>query len=177
MTKILGVVLAGGLSTRFGSDKAQALWRGRSLLDHALDALAPHCASLAVCGRDYPGVTVLADRPEPGQGPLGGLNAALHHAQAHGFDGVLVTGCDMPVFPAALAAALVGDGPAVLEGSHLAGWWPASLAPLLDAHLATETNRSLRCWFDKTAPRHVRVPDFAMPNINRPEDLDGMEKG
>jgi hypothetical protein len=58
--------------------------------------------------------------------------------------------------PAELAAALVGDGPAVLEGSHLAGWWPASLAPLLDAHLATETNRSLRCWFDKTAPRHVR---------------------
>jgi molybdopterin-guanine dinucleotide biosynthesis protein A len=50
MTKILGVVLAGGLSTRFGSDKAQALWRGRSLLDHALDALAPIARALRSAG-------------------------------------------------------------------------------------------------------------------------------
>ena len=35
----LGAVIAGGRSSRFGSDKAMALWQGRPLIDHAIDRL------------------------------------------------------------------------------------------------------------------------------------------
>jgi hypothetical protein len=59
----------------------------------------PFCAEVVVCGHPHPGARVLADRPAPDMGPLGGLNAALHEALAGSFDGVLVTGCDMPSFP------------------------------------------------------------------------------
>ena len=49
---ILGAILAGGQARRFGSDKAQALWRGRRLIDHVADALGSQTTALVVCGRD-----------------------------------------------------------------------------------------------------------------------------
>lgn len=164
---ILGAVLAGGRSRRFGSDKAMALLNGRTLLDHAMAALAPHVAAIVMCGRDGG----LADRPHADLGPLGGLNAALHHAAAQGFAGVLTTGCDMPVYPAELPAALIGAGAAVLEGQQLLGWWPTGLAPELDAHLAEENDRSIRGWLARVDARVVQMPGLVLPNINRPEDL------
>jgi molybdenum cofactor guanylyltransferase len=171
MTRILGAVLAGGASSRFGSDKALALLHGLRLLDHAVAALTPFCQQVVVCGRDDPRHVTLADRPAPGMGPLGGLNAALHAAHAQGYAGVLVTGCDMPLFPPALAQALIGPRAAVLDGQHLAAWWPADLAPLLDLHLAQSPRLSLRGWMERVGPRVVTLPDLALPNVNRPEDL------
>ena len=75
--KILGAILAGGQSRRFGSDKAVATWHGKALLDHVADALRPSCAQLIVVGRTWPGLETIADYPAPGLGPLGGLAGAL----------------------------------------------------------------------------------------------------
>lgn len=171
--RLLGAVLAGGRSSRFGSDKAAALLPdGRTLLDHAVAAITPHVEAVVVCGRDVEGMTCLADRPAPDMGPLGGLSAALHHAVEEGFDAVLTTGCDMPVYPAALAEALVGDCAAVLKGQQLAGFWPASLAVEMDAHLAEDNNRSIYGWLDRIGARIVDRTDIVLPNINRQEDLN-----
>ena len=167
----MGAVLAGGQSSRFGSDKAQAMLRGASLLDHAVAALAPFCTQVVVSGREDSRHICVPDRPQSGMGPLGGLNGVLHHAARHGYVGVLVTGCDMPSFPAELAEALMGDGPAVLVRQHLAGWWPATLASVLDDHLASTDDRSLYGWIDRVRPRFVTLPGLILPNINRPEDL------
>jgi molybdopterin-guanine dinucleotide biosynthesis protein A len=165
---ILGAILAGGRSRRFGSDKALArMPDGRTLIDHAIAGLAPHVDALVLCGR--PGG--LDDRPAPDMGPLGGLNAALHHAAAQGFVGVLTSGCDMPFYPGDLPAALIGNRAAVLAGQQLLGWWPAALATELDAHLAEHNNRSIRGWLDRIGARAVELPGLVLPNINRPEDL------
>ena len=171
---VLGAVLAGGGSRRFGSDKAMALLHGKSLLAHALEAIGRHAQAVVLCGRTEAGFTCLADRPEPDLGPLGGLNAALYHAAAHGFAGVLCTGCDMPVFPDALAQALIGDGPAIVEDQYLMGYWPVSLASLLDAHLAEHQDRSVRGWLMVAQPRVVPAPE--LPNINTQEDLRRLEE-
>lgn len=175
--RILGAVLAGGRSSRFGGDKAEALLGGRTLLDHAIAALTPHSDAVAVCGRDVPGTLSLGDRPGPGLGPLGGLNAALHHAAAEGFFGVLSTGCDMPRFPATLAAALIGAGPAVLAGQQLAGFWPAALGAALDRHLAATDDRSIAGWLRMIAPRFVDLPGPPLPNINTAADLIAFARG
>ena len=173
--RLLGAVLAGGRSSRFGSDKALALLAdGRTLLEHAAAAIAPHVEAVVVCGRTAEGMTGLADRPAPDMGPLGGLNAALHHAVSQGYDAVLTTGCDMPLYPAALAEALIGEGASVLKGQQLAGYWPAPLATELDAHLAEKNNRSIYGWLDRIGARIVERPDIVLHNINRPEDLAGL---
>lgn len=175
--RLLGAVLAGGRSSRFGSDKAQALLAdGRSLLDHAVAALAPHVEEVAVCGRMVDGLLSLPDRPAPDQGPLGGLAAALRHAHENGFDAVLTTGCDMPLFPARLAAALIGKAPAVLQGQPLAACWPAGLSDALDAHLAATDDRSIRAWVNRAAACTIVLPDMVLPNINRPADLDALQR-
>ena len=175
-SRILGAVLAGGGSRRFGSDKALAELHGQTLIDRAIHDLSACVEAVAVCGRDIPGRLSLPDRPRADIGPLGGLNAALHHAASHGFAGVLSTGCDMPVFPRELAAALIGEGAAIVEGQHLLGYWPRALAPLLDAHREAGSDRSLKAWFAVARPRRV-VPDMSLPNINTPADLDAYARG
>jgi molybdopterin-guanine dinucleotide biosynthesis protein A len=173
--RILGAVLAGGGSRRFGSDKALAELDGQTLIGRAIDGLSACVETVAVCGREIEGLLSLPDRPRSDIGPLGGLNAALHHAASHGFAGVLCTGCDMPVFPRELAAALIGEGAAIVEGQHLLGYWPSSLALVLDAHLEAGSDRSLKAWFAVAQPRHV-VPDMALPNINTPADLEAFAR-
>ena len=173
--KLIGAVLAGGRARRFGSDKAMALLGGKPLMVHAAEALGHHTAAIVVCGRELEGYHCLPDRPAPDLGPLGGLNAALRYASDEGYEGVLCTGCDMPVFPAALASALVGDGPAIVEGQFLMGYWPAALSAALDAHLREDPDRSVRAWLAMTHPCIIPAPP--LPNINTPDDLRQLETG
>ena len=49
---ILGAVLAGGQSSRFGSDKALAELGGATLLERAVDALSAWCEKVVVVGRE-----------------------------------------------------------------------------------------------------------------------------
>ena len=174
---LLGAVMAGGRARRFGSDKAAALLAGTPLIEHALAALAPHVAELVICGRAGGAAPGLADRPPGGHGPLAGLNAALHHAQARGHGGVLSIGCDMPFLPAGAAAALIGDdggSAAIVEGQHLVGYWPAALAPVLESHLARGDDRSVRGWLAIVLPRVVTLPGPPLPNLNTVADLDAL---
>ncbi len=166
--RLLGAILAGGQARRFGSDKALALLDGRALIDHVAQRLRPQVAALVVVGREHVGLATVADRPKPGLGPLGGLNAALAYAAAQGFDAVLTSGCDLPDLPRDLAKRL-GEGPAFAVGQPLLGLWPAGLAARLDAHLATSTDRSLRTWVALSGAREVDLGTFA--NINTPSDL------
>ena len=167
---ILGAVLAGGESRRFGSDKAHALLEGQPLIAHVLTALRPSTEAVIVCGREWPDEMCVPDRPAPGLGPLGNIAAALTYAQAHGFARVLVLPCDTPrIDPAMLATLVAADAAAVLRDCPVISIWPASLAPLLDAHLAGETDRSMRGWARRTSAAWLDVP--APANVNQMADL------
>jgi molybdenum cofactor guanylyltransferase len=93
---ISGAVLAGGRSSRFGRDKALELWKGKTLLEHALASLEGCTERFIVGGTSerygFAGVPVHADL-EPHQGSLYGLARALELAQS---DRVAVMACDMP---------------------------------------------------------------------------------
>lgn len=166
--KILGAILAGGQSRRFGSDKAVALYQGKPLLDHAADCLRPHAAALAVVGRDWTGLIRVDDYPEPGLGPLGGLCGALHYASANGFDAVLSTSCDVLGLTGAMAAAL-NPAPAILAEQPTIGLWSVSLATDLEGWLAGG-GRSIYRFADHARIRQVEVSP-ALVNINSPDDL------
>ena len=165
--RLLGAILAGGQSRRFGSDKAVALMSGRPLIDHVIAALAPQCAALVIVGRDGGKWPAIADHPPGGAGPLAGVNAALHHAAAQGFDAVLSAPCDVPDLPGDVAA-ILSPGPAVLADHPVIGLWPAALAPVLDAWLA-DGGRAVRGFADHVGARRVAGP--ALRNINYRADL------
>ncbi len=169
MSRVLGAVLAGGQSRRFGSDKALALLDGVALIEHALAALAAQTDAMTVCGREYPGLACVADRPAPGLGPLGGLCAALAYAQRHGFDAVLSAGCDLAGLPDDLVARLA-SGPAYVADCPVVGLWPVRLAPALDLWLGTgEGDRSMRGWTRVSGARGVALDGIV--NVNTPSDL------
>jgi len=171
MNRLLGAVLAGGQSRRFGSDKALAELDDQPLIAHAAAALAPHVDAVVVCGRTFGDYLGLPDRPAPGLGPLGGLAAALHHAASHGFDTVLSIGCDIPTLPVALVQALLKVGaPVAARAVPIFGLWPAADADLLEAHLATTNDRSVRRWLVSCGGQWLDG-DIPLANINTREDL------
>ena len=171
MTKVLGAILAGGQARRFGSDKAHALFAGARLIDRVAAALGAQCESVVVCGREEPGFHCISDWPEPGLGPLGGLAAALRHAEAGGFTHVLSAGVDVPDLPHDLAAILAGEGAAIVESQPVVGLWPAAALPALEAFLGGG-GRALYRFADAISARRVELLAPLM-NVNRPEDLEG----
>jgi molybdenum cofactor guanylyltransferase len=165
---LLGAIIAGGGSRRFEGDKAAAVLDGKALIEHVRDALSPQVDALIVCGREWPGMTSVVDQPEPDMGPLGGLCAALRYAASNGFDAVLTAGCD--VLPVPDLRALVGPSPAVVEGQRLFGYWPVALKAVLDDHLVTQIDRSIRSWVATTGARSVACP-VPFHNLNTSADF------
>jgi len=168
--KLLGAVLAGGQSRRFGSDKALAILGGAPLIEHAIAALSAQTDAVIVCGREWG--DWVADRPAPGLGPLGGINAALHCAAERGFDAVLTLPCDTPLVPPDIAKQLAAAGPAAfLRDMPVIGLWPVALAPTLDAHLARSVDRSVRGWA-RSVEAVASALDKSIPNVNSLSDLN-----
>lgn len=167
--RVLAAILAGGQSRRFGSDKATVMVDDTRLIDRVAAVLRPQADALLVCGREDRAFVCLPDWPEPGLGPLGGLNAALRHAAANGFDAVLSTSCDVPNLPENLHTLLAGDGPACAAEQPVVGWWPVAVAEQLDGFLA-RGGRALYRFADHVGARQVAF-DPPLANVNRPEDL------
>ncbi len=171
---MLGAILAGGQSRRFGSDKAMADLGGRPMIVRVAAAVAPFVEAIVICGHPAvpAGMVGLADLPHPGLGPLGGLAGALHHAASHGFEAVLSVGCDTPVLDAELMSRLRdSDTAAFVVQSPIIGRWPAALAGALLVHLDAAGSRSMRGWAEAVGAIaiHALAP---IPNVNTPADLD-----
>lgn len=104
----IGVVLAGGRSTRMGRDKALLEWQGRPLIEHQLALLrAAGVDSVEVSG-ERPAYRGIADA-QPQAGPLAGLAGI---AAAHAYDAeLLVIPVDMPLLQPALLRRLRSERP------------------------------------------------------------------
>jgi molybdenum cofactor guanylyltransferase len=159
------IVLAGGASSRFGTDKMSALLDGRPLLHHALAAADEVAGTIVVVlppGAESAALpplrarTLVTNDPETHQGPLAGLAAGLAALveAAPEIDLAIVIGGDMPwVLPAVLTtllAALDADptlGAATLEAEPTAtlpmAVRPSLVAPAAAALLAKD-RRALR---------------------------------
>ncbi len=85
-----------------GSDKGLLVWRGKPLVEHVLEQLAPQVGQLLIsCNRNLEAYSKLAPTIEDSrmgfQGPLAGLEAA-HSSVLTPF--LFVASCDVPQLPA-----------------------------------------------------------------------------
>ena len=94
---LTGVVLAGGYSSRYGSNKALATYNGLTMTEHAVAALRRICRTVVISGDQQIysrfGLRVVPDTT-PHLGPVGGIAsvlASITSAKA------IITACDMPL--------------------------------------------------------------------------------
>lgn len=94
-----GIILAGGLSRRMGSNKAMLEWNGSSVLEQVIQAMTPAVNRIIVsAGTSTAAYNTLpydcVQDNYPGKGPLAGLHAALEASET---DWNLICACDMPL--------------------------------------------------------------------------------
>ncbi|MDZ7642749.1 MAG: NTP transferase domain-containing protein, partial [Desulfurivibrio sp.] len=140
-----GVILAGGRSSRFGSNKALAHHRGQPLIVHVATTLDRLFNQRLLVTNEpqsfaFVGWPMTADRIS-GAGPLAGIQAALHELDA---ERLFVTACDMPLLDGEIIARLCncpGDWdvvlPALATGREpLHAVYHRRILPQLEAALA-----------------------------------------
>jgi molybdopterin-guanine dinucleotide biosynthesis protein A len=199
MGDVLGVVIAGGLSSRFGSPKALAQVAGQRVVDRVIAALrdALHDADIVSIVNDaaIAAAIGLPHRADVlvGIGALGGVHAGLLWARERNCRGILAAGCDMPFVEPALLRALLdraGEADAVLPASAgprgvepLCAWYGTACVPAIEAAVRAGDMRMIGF---HDAVRVVRLPlhevrMFGDParlfmNLNTPADRDAAER-
>ena len=99
---LAGAVLAGGLSTRLGVDKATLDLGGLTLVARALEALARFTTPVVLADGDK-GLTQASVADGPGAGPAAGILGAASTLPGRS---LLVLACDLPLVPLDLLDAL-----------------------------------------------------------------------
>ena len=185
---VLGMVIAGGRSQRFGSEKAVALLAGQPLLKWAVQRLADVCGEVAVNAR--PGTAaealartlqleVLHDAAGDPDGPLSGVKAGLAWARHRGAESLAVSPCDVPLLPVDVyprLCAAAGTGAAMAETAEgrqpLCAVWPVRSLSQLESALAGGAHPPTWRMLEGLGAAKVMFDDpAAFANINTREDL------
>lgn len=202
---IVGVLLAGGRSTRFGGgDKALASLGGVTLIALAAERLAVQVDALVVSANGDPerfsalGLPVIADDTSPGvagySGPLAGLLAGMAWAGVTYPKAkfVVTAAADTPFFPRNLVARLgeaahASGKPAIAAsagGVHpVFALWPIGLSTVLRADLEAGKRKALAFAHEQGAVEVMFEPETLggrildpFFNINRQEDFAEAER-
>ncbi len=163
-------ILAGGLSTRFGSDKASHTIAGETLLDRTARVCREAGLAVTVVARgERPGGLATLVEPDGPRHPLHGVATALGAAAALGHRHALFVPCDLP--------SLHVEQLRLLLDSHRVSGLPAHAASVrllcvlpvaaeaLARRLAAEGG-SVRALLDGLGSGVVQVGD--LENLNRP---------
>jgi molybdenum cofactor guanylyltransferase len=188
--EVTGVVLAGGQGSRMGGvDKGLQPFRGKPMVAHAIERLAPQVDEILVNANrnveEYAalGHRVIADEIEGFAGPLAGFERGLAHAQ-----GALVATvpCDSPFLPpdlvSRLRAALEREGAQLAvartgEQAHpVFCLMRRDVLPSLQEFLRSG-QRKIDRWYGALRVVEVAFDDEAdaFLNINTRAELEGLE--
>jgi molybdopterin-guanine dinucleotide biosynthesis protein A len=186
-----GVVLAGGKSTRMGTDKAKVVFHGQDLVQRAVRVLETFCSRVWISGRnarDHGLLNPWFMDDAPGKGPLRGILTALEHIGRP----CMFLPCDLPLMDASTAASLVraydNRGPDILRADFIqqeTGFIEALVAiydPGCIPHIKEALEQS-RYKVARAVPDTfcIHVP-YTMSqsrpflNVNYPEDLKLLEQ-
>src|SRR5258707_11145013 len=111
---VTGFVLAGGKSSRMGTDKAELSLDGRTLLEHALTTVRAVCGEALIIGSRtrYGSFGPGYEDIFPDCGPLSGVHSALTHSQT---EWNLIIAVDTPFLKPELLRYLIERASAVFD--------------------------------------------------------------
>tara|TARA_Y100001960_G_C14623843_1_gene802098 strand:- start:573 stop:1172 length:600 start_codon:yes stop_codon:yes gene_type:complete len=190
---ILGVVLAGGKSKRFGEDKSKIKLNGKNLIQHTLDKIKTKFKTIVIVSNnkisnDYFTVKDCID----GQlGPLVGVLSAMKWIKTnnHSYDWLATFPCDTPFFNVSLIDKFIEASKSSNDLLYFAktkekrhnifGLWSLKLIETLEKDIVDNKYRKVEEWANKIGVKTINInyagtdPFF---NINTKEDLEEAEK-
>jgi molybdenum cofactor guanylyltransferase len=189
---VVGLVLAGGRSVRFGGEKAVATLEGRTLIEWAAERLRTVCGRVAINVRQGTqaesvvralGLPTLYDEAGDALGPLAGVKVGLIWAEEEGARLLAVSPCDAPLLPDDLYVRLLerAEGGATMAETRdgrqpLCALWPVTALPVVRDALAGGAHPPTWQMLERLGARKVlfdRPEAFA--NINTRDDLAAIE--
>lgn len=197
MSRLTVAIIAGGKSSRMGTDKSFVRLAGKPLIEHLL-------ARITDLGQDE--TILITNRPDayrhlgltmhsdviPEKGSLGGIYTAIYHSAT---PYTLAIGCDMPFVSPALLRFMIGlidapDGPFDVivprvenypEGLH-AVYGKTCLEPIRERIDADRLN--VIGFYPKVRARYIDEPEYtpfdprglSFFNVNTPEELEQAQR-
>jgi len=185
---ILGVVLAGGKSKRFGKDKSKVMLNGKTLLEHTLDKIKFKFNLILIVSNEkiFKAHKTINDCIDGQLGPLVGVLSAMKWIKKnnHPYKWVATFPCDTPFFNISLIdkfidASLTNDSQLYFVKSkdkrhNIFGLWSINLIETLEKDIVENKYRKVEKWANKIGVKTIDVsykeidPFF---NINTQEDL------
>ena len=194
--KILGVVLAGGKSSRFGADKSEAILGNKNLINHILDKITFKFNEILIVSNHKISfnknekINLISDYHKD-LGPLGGIYSAMKWIKDNNKPYKWITSLptDTPFFETHILDEFyekIKQKEKKLffmksnnKRHNIFGLWPLDLFKILEKDLLENNERKVETWANKIGVEIINInfegrdPFF---NINTLEDLEKAKK-
>jgi molybdopterin-guanine dinucleotide biosynthesis protein A len=184
MIKLGGIILSGGKSSRFGSDKGLFMLNGLALVEYSIQVarLLTNDITIITQNPDYKkfGVKNIPDIFQD-TGPMGGIHSGLFHSS---FDINLILSCDTPFLNKAIADLLIknysNQDVVIFKTSDakyhpLTGLYHKRVLPLLESNLQQGKFKLIDTIFQTNykviSLKQDENLDTCFSNFNTPNDL------
>ena len=193
---ILGVVLAGGKSKRFGDDKTIAKLGNKSLLDHTIEKIEKKFDEILIISNNEKHISIkknvflAKDLIEGHLGPLVGVLSAMEWIKKHkkNYNWIATFPCDTPFFDENLVDKIMNCPKNsskklffLKSGNrrhNIFGLWSLELKDILLEDI-NKGHRKVEEWANKVGSEIIEINDendYNFLNINTKEDLEKAKK-
>ena len=185
---LLGVVLAGGKSQRFGQDKAGVNLGNKTLIEHTLDKIKFKFEDVIIVSNktNFKNYKIINDCIEGQLGPLVGVLSAMKWIKKNNkpYEWVVTFPCDTPFFNTKIIDEFIkfsktNDGLLYFVKSNkirhnIFGLWSLKLIEILEKDIIKNNYRKVEKWAYKIGVRIINIEDNKKDfflNINTKDDL------
>ena len=192
---ILGVILAGGKSSRFGSNKSLSNLSNTKLIQHVINKISKYFSDILIVSNDSklvledPNIKIIKDCRDGYLGPLVGVLSAMKYAnQNNKYNWITTFPCDTPFFDELIIEKMIQKTFSQKEKIFLIkekkqrhnifGTWSTNLEKTLEEDL-NNNFRKVDLWADKIGCSYIEKDikkENEFLNINTKEDLELAEK-
>lgn len=186
--KINGIILAGGKSSRMGSDKALLLYKNKTFLEHVVSAIKPLVDDILIISNNkehqVDNCTTIPDLIL-NSGPIAGIYTGLENSNT---ENNLVLSCDIPLVQSSILEFIIKNNELdkdviqIIDDRNsmpLIALYKKRIAPFLLSELKTGERRLIRS-INKLNKKNISVTKDQhnhLININTVADLKTLEYG
>ena len=193
---VLGVILAGGKSSRFGSNKSLSNLANNKLIEHVINKIDTYFPKILIVSNDSSlkienkKIKIIKDCIEGYLGPLVGVLSAMKYANSYKnkYKWIITFPCDTPFFNRIIIEKMIEKTNMADEKIYFVrdkkqrhnifGIWSTNLEKVLEDDLKNNF-RKVDLWADKIGCNFIEKDiqnENEFLNINTKEDLELAEK-